>query len=53
MEVTQKIKSKIDSKIITKLELSEMLGISRVTLNTRLDKSNWKKSELYLLRKIA
>jgi transcriptional regulator of acetoin/glycerol metabolism len=30
-------------------ELAEMLGISKVTLYTRLKVSNWKKSELALI----
>lgn len=52
MEITEKIKSKLDTGYITKIELSESLGISRVTLDTRLEKSNWKKAELYLLKNI-
>lgn len=30
-------------------ELAELLGISKVTLYTRLRRSNWKKSELALI----
>ena len=37
---------------LTKIELAERLGISRVTLDTRLQKGNWKKSELHLLKSI-
>ena len=33
-------------------DLSEKLGISKVTLYTRLKKSNWKKSELALIEKL-
>jgi hypothetical protein len=33
----------------SKVWLSERLGISRVTLDTRLEKDNWKKSEMALL----
>lgn len=53
MEAITTIKSKIESGIITKTELSEKLGISRVTLDTRLSKGNWKKGELFLLKSIA
>ena len=34
-------------------ELSESLGISKVTLYTRLRKSNWKKSELSLINSLS
>ena len=43
---------KIAEKLIqinSKIWLSEKLGISRVTLDTRLEKDNWKKSEIALL----
>lgn len=53
IDINSRIKSKIESGIITKTDLSESLGISRVTLDTRLDKGNWKKGELFLLRSIA
>ena len=33
----------------SKVWLSETLGISRVTLDTRLKKDNWKKSEIQML----
>jgi len=33
----------------SKTWLSEKLGISRVTLDTRLKKDNWKKSEIQML----
>lgn len=33
-------------------ELSELIGISRPTLYVRLEKSNWKKGELELIKKI-
>jgi lambda repressor-like predicted transcriptional regulator len=47
------IKSKIESGLISKTELSNQLGISRVTLDTRLYKGNWKKGELVLLKNIV
>jgi len=37
----------IDKK--SKIWLSETLGISRPTLDTRLEKDNWKKSEIQML----
>lgn len=43
---------KIAKKLIdlhSKVWLCEKLGISRVTLDTRLQKDNWKKSEIALL----
>lgn len=36
-------------QINSKVWLSEKLGISRVTLDTRLKTDNWKKSEMALL----
>lgn len=53
MEVTEKIKHKIYYGGLTKFDLAIKLGISRVTLDTRLDKSNWKKGELSLLKTIV
>lgn len=53
MEAVKKINDKLNGGLITKMELSKKLGISRVTLDTRLSKNNWKKSELYLLKSIA
>lgn len=37
---------------MNKFELAEELGISRPTLNTRLEKSNWKKGEEAILRRL-
>jgi len=36
----------------TKEELSIMIGISRPTLDTRLEKENWKKSEISHIAKL-
>lgn len=36
-------------QINSKVWLSDKLGISRVTLDTRLEKDNWKKSEIAVL----
>lgn len=33
----------------SKIWLAEKIGISRVTLDTRLEKDNWKRSEIALL----
>lgn len=43
---------KIADKLIqinSKTWLAEKLGISRVTLDTRLEKDNWKKGEIIIL----
>lgn len=43
---------KIAEKLIqlnSKVWLSEKLGISRITLDTRLEKENWKKGEIAIL----
>lgn len=50
--VTEKIKRKIGNKEITIKELSESLGVTRNTIYTRLQKGNWKKGELIILRTI-
>jgi hypothetical protein len=34
-------------------DLSELLGISKVTLYTRLKVSNWKKSEIALIKNLS
>lgn len=51
MEVTKMIKARLDWGLITKYELAEQLGITRVTLDRRLKKSDWKKGELEILKK--
>lgn len=53
MELSKKLQLKIDTGQITKIDLAEKIGIARVTLDTRLLKGNWKKSELFLAQKIA
>ena len=47
---TIKLNAMLNSSIITKIELAERLGITRPTLDIRLSKSNWKKSELHLIK---
>ena len=53
INLSTKIRQKIDAGQITKFDLAEKLGISRVTLDTRLVKDNWKKGEKVLLKSIA
>lgn len=53
MKITENIQQKLDTQQITKMWLSEFLGVSRVTLDTRLEKSNWKKGELSLLKSVV
>ena len=53
MEAIEKVNQKLSIGLLTKMELAEKLGISRVTLDTRLEKNNWKKSELHLLKSIV
>ena len=53
MTITKSVQEKIDNQNITKMWLSEFLGVSRVTLDTRLQKGNWKKGELSLLEKVV
>lgn len=43
MNITNKAKQLID--LNSKIWLADKLGISRVTLDNRLEKSNWKKLE--------
>lgn len=52
MEV-EKIKRAVNSNRITKIELADMLGISRMTLDARLSGAKWKKGELALLKEIV
>jgi len=37
----------------SKLWLSQQLGITRVTLDSRLQKENWKKLEIQMLLKLS
>lgn len=36
----------------SKTSLAEILDIQRVTLNTRLEKHNWKKGEIFILKRL-
>lgn len=53
MELSKKLLIMIDADEITKTALAAFFGISRVTLDTRLSRGNWKVSELYLARQIS
>ena len=53
MKITNLIRAKIENEEITKMWLSDFIGISRVTLDTRLKKGNWKKGELSLLKNVV
>jgi len=50
MNITNKAKSLIG--IYSKVWLCDNLGISRVTLDNRLDNENWKKLEIERLMKL-
>jgi hypothetical protein len=49
-EATMKIKRKLDFE--TKEEISKQIGISRPTLDARLQWHNWKISEIALIEKL-
>lgn len=49
-EATQKVKKRIQES--TKDEVSKELGISRPTLDARIDWHKWKVSELALIEKL-
>lgn len=49
-DATQKIKNLLLYE--TQEEVSKKIGITRPTLNSRLRKSNWKVSEIYLISKL-
>ena len=47
--VTNMVKRLLRDQEVSKIELAELLGISRPTLDARLQKGNWKKGEIMLL----
>ena len=53
VNASTRIRQKINTGQITKFDLAEKLGISRVTLDTRLQKDNWKKGELAILKLVG
>lgn len=38
---------------LSKEELAEKIGISRPTLNTRLERGNWKKGEIAIIKSLT
>jgi len=52
LTLTARVKDLLLYGRITKRDLANKLGISRVTLDTRLEKGNWKKGEIFLVKKI-
>lgn len=50
MKPTEIIESLLHREKFTKTELAERLGMTRVTLNTRLKKGNWKKGDIAIIK---
>tara|TARA_R110002020_G_scaffold8028_2_gene33062 strand:+ start:205 stop:378 length:174 start_codon:yes stop_codon:yes gene_type:complete len=48
--ITTKLQRLLDGTDITKAFLADEIGISRTTLDSRLKLSNWKKSEVTLIK---
>lgn len=51
MDIQEKIKKLVLK--YTKEDLAGKIGITRPTLNTRLEKGNWKKGEIAIIKQIA
>jgi hypothetical protein len=53
-KVTATIKATalINSKRMTKIELAELIGISRPSLDRRLINNNWKKGEMQIIKNL-
>jgi hypothetical protein len=49
-EATNRVKRKLNFQ--TQEEICKKLGITRPTLNARLQKNNWKISEIYAIEKL-
>jgi len=49
---TIKVNAMINSKRKTKVELSELIGIGRPTLDSRLKNNSWKKGELEIIKSL-
>jgi len=49
-DASQRVKMLLSYK--PKEELAKQIGISRPTLNTRLERNNWKVSEIFLIEKL-
>jgi len=52
MEETKKLKAMIARGDETITSLSEKIGVTRVTMYTRLKKSNWKRGELAIIKNL-
>lgn len=52
VKATDRVKALIVAGRSTKVDLSQKLGITRVTLDTRLKKSNWRKGELAIINQL-
>lgn len=52
ISATSKIVAMLNSGVITKTELSEILDMGRPTLDRRLIKHNWKKGELEIIKNL-
>ncbi len=50
MNITDKAKALI--LIESKIWLSKKLGVSRLTLDNRLQKHNWKESEIFMIKSL-
>ena len=48
--ITNTLQRLLDGSDLTKQDLAEEIGISRTTLDVRLKLSNWKKSEVTLIK---
>jgi len=48
--ITNTLQRLLDGSDLTKQDLAEEIGISRTTLDVRLKTSNWKKSEVTLIK---
>jgi transcriptional regulator of acetoin/glycerol metabolism len=53
LETTDKVYQLRQDETRNDNDLSELLGISKVTLYTRLKKSNWKKAEIALVNNLS
>lgn len=53
LEATDKVYALREDKSRNDNDLAELLGISKVTLYTRLKQSNWKKAELALIKNLS
>jgi predicted XRE-type DNA-binding protein len=50
--ITDKVNMLINTSRFSKIELSDMIGISRPTLDNRLANNSWKKGEIEIIKKI-